>query len=66
MRLNEWQIAGTNPPFDGSDVKAAKESVLRCNLDLEIVECWNGAGCYTLSVGCRVGQNSQNLFQGAK
>jgi hypothetical protein len=51
MCLMEYEIAGENPPLSIDDAHAIKQAVLSANPDAVFVESWNGAGCYTMSVG---------------
>lgn len=53
MRAPRWQIAGENAPFSEVDIAAMKETALSENPDLEFHSQWNGAGCYTFSLGLR-------------
>ena len=52
MILEEYQAGGQNQVLTESDVKEMITAVQRDNPDLTVVTHWNGAGCYTLSVGC--------------
>lgn len=54
MLRSEYELAGENPTLTAQDVHEAVKQVLLDNPDLELVDTWNGIGCYTLSVGCRL------------
>ena len=51
MGQMEWEIAGENPPLTAKECRAIEQAVLASNPDAVFVASWNGAGCYTMSVG---------------
>lgn len=59
MILSEWDGGGERPTFTAADVEAMKAAVLKANPDIELRSCWNGAGCYTASIGARLRQGAR-------
>lgn len=51
MRLSEWEIAGENPVLSEYDVAEILDAVKRDFPTSTIVNHWNGARCYCMSVG---------------
>src|SRR5258706_8601321 len=53
MRLQRWETAGKNPSFTKDDVEAAIAVVKSAHPRLDVYTNWNGAGCYSMSIGAR-------------
>jgi hypothetical protein len=54
MNRREWEIAGKSEVFSASEVQEMLEAVTRDNPKASVIQYWNGAGCYTLSVGVEI------------
>lgn len=57
MLDNDYQIAGENDVYTKKEVDALVALVSDAHKDLEFDFKWNGAGCYTVSLGFRKRQS---------
>jgi hypothetical protein len=56
MIRQEWEIAGQAPPLSPAEVQEILASMRRDFPKATLFHSWNGAGCYTLSVGVDLGE----------
>lgn len=54
MNRREFEIAGESAKFSDSEVQEMIAAVTRDNPKAKVIQHWNGAGCYTLSVGVEI------------
>ncbi len=50
MHKMEWECAGENPPLSEEDEREIIEAVKYDNPHAEVIDTWNGSGCYCMSV----------------